>query len=59
MSNDVLLTVYTIQIQVPFDLLMRSKRNVIFQEAVLLMPEECCSLWLSRYFCKWGGSVDA
>ena len=50
--NDVLVTVYTIQIQVPLWPLTRSRSMVSFTE--LLVLGECCSLWLSRYFCWWG-----
>ena len=32
----------------------RSRRNVLFLGVVLLMLEECCFLWLSRYSCWWG-----
>ena len=32
----------------------KMKNNGIFQGVVLLVLGECCSLWLSRYFCWWG-----
>ena len=63
--NDVLLAVYTIQIcrykvVGHCDPLQDQEgMNAIIQGVTLLMPGECCSLRLSRYFCPREAVVDA
>ena len=59
--NDVLLTVYTIQIcryrlvghVTPFKI-----KKECYLQRVILVLEECCSIWVSRYFSPWGGLVN-
>ena len=59
--NGVLLTVYTIQI-CRYRLVGLVTPNKIKKECylqrVILVLEECCFIWVSRYFSPWGGLVD-
>ena len=41
-----------------WDPFRRLRRNVIFK-GVVFVQTECCSLWLSRYFCWYKGVVSA